>query len=84
LIATGQQQLVTKDREIALNAYTRASYIEKTNVDVLTRRVRLLTALDDCKVAEADLQVLQNNAPDDPAVIAVADVFQAECTPSEG
>ncbi len=83
-LATGDLYLAEDQPELALNAYTRASYIEKTNVDVLTRRVRLLTALDDCKVAEADLQVLQNNAPDDPAVIAVADVFHAECTPSEG
>lgn len=71
-------QLEQKDR--ALTSYTRASIIDKDNVEVLSRRIRLLIETGDCKLADFDMEILQSSAPQDSLVLETAAIFASECS----
>ena len=72
--------------EQALDAYTRATYIQPQNPDVLTRKARLLIQLERCPVAAADVDALAAAAPEHPALpdlqAALAQACPANPTPT--
>ncbi len=81
-LAQGDLHLAQGNPDRALNAYTRASYIDKDNVDALTRRVSLLVTRGDCQDATVNMETLRATAPEELVVIEVSQAFDAACAPA--